>query len=330
MSGPRIVLCNWHPFSAWRLPESVAEAVRDAWPEADVVHLETLEGHEDALSQCRIFAGSRLPRDAFARAPRLTWIHSTATSVAQFMYPELVASAVVMTNARTVHAAPMAEHAMAMILAMTRRLPSAVRHQSSRHWAQQDLWDEQPRPGEIAGSRVLLVGFGAVGRAIAARLGAFGATVHAVTRTGRGAPGVQAVLWPADRLRAVLPAADVVVLAAPATKATARLVGREELAAMRPGAILVNLSRGSLVDEEALVDALVARTIGGAALDVFEEEPLPPESPLWTLPNVLVTPHTSAVSDRLWPRQTELLVENLRRFREGRPLLNIVDKNEGY
>ena len=182
----------------------------------------------------------------------------------------------------------------------------------------------------IAGARVLVVGLGAIGGAVAQRMTLLGASVTGLRRQATGVTHGQWTEAPSDRLHELLPAADIVVIAAPHTRETRGLIGRAELALMAPGAILVNVSRGQLVDEPALVEALRAGAIAGAALDVFVDEPLPPDSPFWTLPNVLITPHTSGFSPDHWDRATDLFAENLQRFDTGQPLVNVVDKQAGY
>jgi len=246
------------------------------------------------------------------------------------MYTELRSSGVLVTNASGVHAIPMAEHILGALIALARHFPDAVRYQQERRWAQQEIWDKPLRPRELSGQRLLIVGFGAIGRELARRVQPLGMKVWAVTRSGRGDAGLAERIVPAAELDAALPEADFVVLAAPETRETRHLIGPRQLAAMKPTAFLVNVARGSLVDEVALVEALRRRAIAGAALDVAEQEPLLPESPLWTLDNVFITPHISAASEFLWERQAVLLLENLERWFSGRELLNLVDLTRGY
>jgi phosphoglycerate dehydrogenase-like enzyme len=176
----------------------------------------------------------------------------------------------------------------------------------------------------------VLVGFGAVGRAVAERLRAFGVHIWAVTRSGKADASLAERVFPATELQAAVREADYVILAAPETPETHHLIGAKELAAMKRSAILVNVARGSLVDQAALVSALEKRSIGGAALDVASPEPLPPENPLWSLENVFLTPHISGISERIWQRETELLMDNLDRWFRGQPLRNRVDLQRGY
>jgi phosphoglycerate dehydrogenase-like enzyme len=224
----------------------------------------------------------------------------------------------------------MAEHIAGMIVAMARDFPGAMRFQVQRKWAQQEIWDGRARPRELGGALALIVGFGAVGRATAKRLRAFGMRIWAVTRSGEADASIAECAFAVAKLNAALPSADYVILAAPETPETHHLIGAEQLGLMKASAILVNVARGSLVDQAALIAALEKRAIGGAALDVASPEPLPPENPLWALENVFITPHTSGISERIWQRETELLMENLERWFRGEPLQNRVDLERGY
>ena len=182
----------------------------------------------------------------------------------------------------------------------------------------------------IAGSRVLVLGLGSIGSAVAARMKLLGAEVTGLRRSAAETTAGEWTVAPASRLHELLPGADVVVVAAPHTRLTRGIIGREELSLMSRDAILVNISRGQLIDEQALIDALRTGSIAGAALDVFVDEPLPPESPFWALPNVIITPHTSGLRPDHWAAATDLFAENIRRFDAGEPLLNVVDKAHGY
>ncbi len=326
----KLLICVWHGFTLWRPPAEMAAQVRRRWPEMRVVHLPNYDHLDDELPDTHIFVGYSLRAEQFARARKLQWIHSTAAGVGQLMYPELRSSSVVLTNASGVHAIPIAEHVLGTLIALARHFPAAVRYQSERRWAQQEIWDRTPRPRELAGQTLLLVGFGAIGRELARRAKPLGMKVWAVTRSGKADAELAEHVLPASRLEEALPEADFVVLAAPETPETHHLIGARQLQVMKPTAFLVNVARGSLVDEVALADALTRRAIAGAALDVAEREPLPPESPLWALDNLFLTPHISAVSESLWDRQIELLLENLERWFSGRELRNQVDLKRGY
>jgi phosphoglycerate dehydrogenase-like enzyme len=246
------------------------------------------------------------------------------------MYPEMISSDVVITNAREIHGPVVAEHAIALVLALAKRLPRAMQYQAKKHWAQQTLWDERPRPREVAGATVAVVGMGSIGREFTKRAKALGMKVLAVREDPKKGLGGADAVYGSTQLDEVLPQADYVLLCAPVTPATTGLMDQARLARMKPEAYLLNVSRGPLIDEPALLRALQQRTIAGAALDVFVEEPLPPESPFWDLDNLFITPHTAAVTERLWDRHYELIRENLERFLQRRPLLHEVNKKGGY
>lgn len=326
----KLTICVWHPFDQWRPPAGMGEAIRGRWPEMRVVHLPDYDGLPKELPDTDIFVGYSLRPKQLVEAKKLKWVHSTASGVAQLMYPELRDSGVLVTNTRGIFAVPMAEHTMGLLLALARNLPDSVRHQDRAHWGQQEIWDKRQRLTELNGQTLLIVGFGSVGQELAQRAKAFGMKVWAVTRSGHGNPTLAEKVVAIASLNEVLPQADYVVIAAPETAETRQLIGVAELSRMKVGARLINVSRGSLLDEVELVKALKEGRIGGAALDVTATEPLPPESPLWKAPNLFITPHTSAVSDRLWTRQTELLLQLLEKWFEGEELFNRVDLQKGY
>ncbi len=329
-SETKLLICVWHEFTLWRPPADVAVQVRKHWPEMRVVHLPTYDHMEAELPDVDIFVGYSLRPQQFLLAKKLKWIHSTAAGVGQLMFPELKASSVVVTNASGIHTVPMAEHILGTLVALARHFPDCVRHQAARHWAQQEIWDKPLRPRELAGQTLLIIGFGAIGRELARRVRPLGMQIWAMTRSGTGDASLADRILPVAQLDAVIHQADYVVLAAPETPATHHMIGAKQLAAMKPTAYLINVARGTLVDEAALIETLEKRAIAGAALDVTSEEPLPAESPLWGLENVFITPHMSAASEYLWDRQTDLLLQNLERWFSGRELINRVDLQRGY
>jgi phosphoglycerate dehydrogenase-like enzyme len=311
------------------VPPWAEESVRAGFPQ-----LKVIMGDEETISReigdCEILVTWTLPAEQFARARSLRWIHSPSAGLDKLLTPRLVESDVAVTNARTVHAVPVAEHAIALVLALARNLWECFRHQAERAWGRRQLWQKEHLPQEVNGRTLGLVGFGAIGQEIAARAKGLEMRVVAVKRDpSRGADLADRV-YSLQQLPAMLAEADYLVLAAPDTPQTRQLISQEELRRMKPTAYLINVSRGSLVDTEALRKALESGTIAGAGLDVTDPEPLPPEHPLWTTPHVLITHHMGGATDRLWQRQTELLKENLRRYLAGEPLLNLVDKRRGY
>jgi phosphoglycerate dehydrogenase-like enzyme len=308
----------------------MAETLRRRWPEMRVLHLPDYDRLPQELPDTDIFVGYSLRPQQLKEARKLKWIHSTAAGVAQLMYPELRESGIVVTNPSGIFSVPMAEHTIGLILALARNLPDSVRYQDASRWAQQELWDKPQHLTELNGQLLLIVGMGSIGRELARRARALEMRVWGVTRSGKGDAALAERILPASQLAAALPEADYVVIAAPETVETKHLIGAKHLARMKGTARLINVARGSLLDEAALVHALETGALAGAALDVASAEPLPAESPLWRAPNLILTPHTSAMSDRLWHRQTEVLAELLERWFAGQEMFNQVDFARGY
>ncbi len=314
----------------WNLPGIHVDALASQFPSVRFDSPRDRAEADRRLPEADIVLGWAVRRSNFAMASRLRWIQLTAAGVGSLLFPELVASPVIVTNARGLHAVSMAEHALGMMLALARKLHLARDAQGRHHWSQEDQWGEAPPIGQLAGGTLGLVGMGAVGRALAERARALGMRVLAVRRRPAADPSPAEVQWGPERLGELLRRSDWLVLAAPLTGETHGLIGRAELAQMPPHAVLVNLGRGALVDEAALGEALAAGRIAGAALDVFLEEPLPETSPLWAMPQVIVTPHVSGLGPRFWERTCALFALNLRHWLAGEPLENVVDKRAGY
>ena len=283
------------------------------------------------ISDAEIALTPSLRPAQFAAAKKLRWIHSPSAAVHQFLFPEFLNSEVILTNGRDVHGPVVAEHVIALIFALAKNLPAAVRFQQRHIWGQEIAWGPAHRPRELAGATLGLVGLGSIGRAVAAHAAALGMHVVAARQhpENQTPQSVHEVL-PSSRLDELLARSDYVVLAAPVTQSTQKMIGRPQLAKMEVDAYLINVSRGALIDESALIECLRGHKIAGAALDVFEKEPLPPDSPLWDMDNLLITPHTAGMSEKLWERQYLLFSENLRRYLSGQPLLAQVNKQIGY
>jgi phosphoglycerate dehydrogenase-like enzyme len=270
-------------------------------------------------------------RDVFPSASRLKWVQSPAVGVGSLMFPELLASPVVITSARGIRARAIAEHVLGVTIALARRLPVAMRAQVAHRWAQQELEGATVDVRTLDGQRLGIVGLGAIGLELVKIAAPFGFRISAIRRrAGEPKPNGVEEVWPLDRLPDLLACSDVVVLALPHTPETKRLIGKRELDQVKRGALLVNVARGKLVDDAAVIEALRDGRLGGAALDVFSEEPLDPASPYWDLPNVLITPHTSGAMQDYWTPLVALFTDNLRRFEKGEPLRNVVDKKAGY
>lgn len=326
----KLLICVWHPFSEWRPQPVMPETIRRRWPEMRVVHLPNYDHIARELPDTDIFFGYSLRAPQLKEARKLKWIHSTATGVAQLMYPELRDSGIVVTNPKGIFSIPIAEHSLGLLIALARNFPDSVRGQDRREWVQQELWDKPQHLTELSGKLLLIIGYGSIGREVARRARAFDIRVWGVTRSGLGDQSLAEKIVPATQLESVLPEADYILIAAPETRDTTRLIGPAQFARMKRGARLINVGRGSLLDEAALLCALETGALAGAALDVTQTEPLPSDSPLWRAPNLFITPHTSAVSDRLWERETALLMDLLERWFSGKELRNVVDFDKGY
>jgi len=325
-----ILVAIYSPFAAWCIPEAQVERLRGEFPEHAFVRADSDAETIQRIPGADVAFGARLTPEHLAAARRLRWIHSPAAGVGNMLFPDMLASPVEITNSRGNSSGTIGEHVIAVTLALLRDLPLAWRRQAERTWAQNEF-DAGASMRTLREARVLIVGLGSIGGEAARLAAAFGAHVIGVRRRVEGQPpaGVAAVVTP-ERLHQELPLADVVVVAAPQTPATVHLIGAPELAMMKGEAILVNVSRGKLIDEAALVRALEAGRLRGAALDVFEHEPLAPDSPLWAREDVLVTPHVSGFHAEYWRDAVAMFADNLRRFTAGQPLVNPVDKKAGY
>ena len=326
----KILIVHHHRFELWHAPPWLRDKLQSAFPDFHFLQLENYDRVAQEIADTDVFIGWSLRPEQFVAAKRLRWIHSPAAAVHQLMYPELIASDVIVTNSSTVHGPVVAEHAMSVLLALAKRLPQAMKYQREKKWAQTLLWKETPRPREVSGATVVVVGVGGIGNPFIGHARYFGMHVIEVRENvSKGKGEADEVVSLAD-LDTVLPRADYVLLCTPVTPSTTGMINESRLSKMKADAYLINVGRGPLVDEAALLHALQTQRIAGAALDVFVEEPLPDESPLWSLENLLITPHTAAVTERLWDRHFDLIVENLGRLLADEPLLNQVDTKLGY
>jgi phosphoglycerate dehydrogenase-like enzyme len=330
------------PILSARIRAQDLQRIQAAAPGSRIVNL-SVEGLADGpVDDVEVLLRGWLVAEAFdrllARAPHLTWVHSATSGVERALTPAALARDVLVTNARGVFSRPIAEHVLLMILAISRNLPQLLELQRERTW--------QPLEGrELRDLTIGIIGYGSLGRGVASLASAFGARVIAMRRrpeTGGAAdapadgddefpfePRLDRVVGP-DGLHELLAESDVVVLAAPLTPTTDGMINEAALAAMKKDAWLINVARGRLIDDTALIRALRDNRIGGAALDAFRDEPLPPSSPYWELPNVIMTPHTAWSSARVLDRSIDLFCDNLRRFSRGEPLRNVVDPSAGY
>ena len=269
----------------------------------------------------------QLSPEELAAAPRLRWVQLIGAGVDRVLIPELVARGIPITNNSGVHAPNIAEHVMALMLAFARGLPSFIRAQIGHEWAHERV---RPRAFELQGQTLLVAGVGDIGLALARRATAFGMTVIGIRRHAAPPPEGVAEIHDAAALPELLPRADHVAICLPLTARTRGLFDGTMFGRMKRGAYLYNIGRGAIVETPALVAALQSGQLGGAGLDVTEPEPLPPDSPLWEMPNVIITAHTSGSTPRYWERAFEVLRDNIARFERGAPLRNLVNPSEGY
>jgi len=325
-----ILVSIQQPVAAWQIPSAQVERLRLAFPQHAFVYATTAAERAAGLGRCDVAYTWILSAAELAAAPHLRWLHSSAVAVGTICLPALAERGVVVTNTRGVQGGPIAEHVFATLLALTHRLPFALERQRTQTWAQHEFVGDR-LPVRLAGLCLGVVGLGSIGAEVA-RLGvAFGMRVIGVRRHPEqgGPPGVHAV-WGAHRLDDLAGAADVFVVAAPLTGETAALLDGRRIALLKPGAWLVNVARGQLVDPDALVAALASGALSGAALDVFAQEPLPAASPLWHAPNLLITPHTSGFRPGHWDDAVDVFIDNLGRWDRGAPVQWQVDAARGY
>jgi len=275
------------------------------------------------IRDAEILLAGRFSSEMFAAAKELKWVQAVAAGVDRFLFYDFVSSDVILTNARGVHPAQVSDHALALILAFSRKLNKFIKFQLEQKWVR--LGCE-----ELQGKVIGIVGLGAIGREIARKAKCFGMKVVALDKNVAVPPSFVDELLKPPSLLTLLKQSDFVVLSVPLTQETERLIREPELTAMKKDGILINVSRGRIVQEQALVNALKENKIGGAGLDVFEEEPLPPHSELWAMENVVITPHVAGSTPYYWSRVCDIFCENLRRYVSGQPLINVIDKKAGY
>jgi phosphoglycerate dehydrogenase-like enzyme len=327
----KVLIATPHRLDLWIAPPWFAGRFTKDFPQIKIVQAENSDTITQEFSDSEIAFAFALSLKQLQSAKKLRWIHSPSAAIHQFLFPEFVASDVILTNARDVHGPVVAEHVIALIFALAKKIPQAVRFQEKHVWGQEIAWRAGQRPRELAGATLGLVGLGSIGRAVAHHAATLGMNVIAA-REHPESPKPESVheVLSSDHLDELLARSDYVVLAAPVTPATQGMISRPQLAKMKADACLINVGRGALIDEPALIEALRDHKIDAAALDVFEKEPLPADSPFWDLDNLLITPHTAGMTEKLWERHYVLFSENLRRYLSGQPLLALVDKHGGY
>jgi phosphoglycerate dehydrogenase-like enzyme len=324
-----LIFTVW-PVEFWRVPKTQVERLRGRFPHITFTHALTDADAFSAIHSADVALASRLSAEIVGNAPRLRWVHSTAAAVGILPLKELAARNIAVTNSRGIQAATIAEFVIGGLLVISRRLHLTLEAQRERRWIQNELTSDV-WPWSLRGRRMTIVGLGTIGCEVAHRAHAFGMKVTAIRRKiSEARPAFVEHITGPEQLDESLRGCDVLVISAPSIAETDRLIGAGRLALLNRGAIVINVARGKIIDEAALIAALRSGHLGGAVLDVFEHEPLEPQNPLWTLPNVIISPHVSGVRPDHWDDVIDLFSENLQRFERGEPLLNVVDVHAGY
>jgi phosphoglycerate dehydrogenase-like enzyme len=278
------------------------------------------------IAEADVLVAADVPGAWIEMAPRLRWVHAPSAGVERVLRPGLAARGIAVSSSRGTYDQPVAEHALALLLALARRLADLAALRGRHEWLDLSI---VPGIVELAGRTLAVVGMGSIGGRVAEMAAAIGMRVLGVRRRPAPHPAAERVVG-LDGLLAVLSESDALVAALPEAPGTRRLLGRRELSALRPGALVVNVGRGSAMDQEALVDLLRSGRLGGAGLDVADPEPPPSDSPLWTAPNLILTGHTAGSSEHYPRRQLACFAENLQAFLDGRELPGRVDAAAGY
>ncbi len=309
-----------------RLSEEQLKTVRAIAPDVNFVRATTDEELLHEIQDADALLGLRPTSEMIQRAERLRWIQVGGVGVERMRFPELVNSDIVLTNARGETAINIAEHVMALILAFTRTIHITIKRQMDKVWESRANLPVL----EIAGETLGILGLGSIGLQVAKRATAFDMRILAVDPTQTYKPDYVEALWKIDRFHDMLGQSDFVAICCPLTTETESMMGANEFHTMKPTAFLINIARGGIVDQIALVEALQAKEIAGAGLDALDPEPLPQDSLLWEMDNVIVTPHHAGQSPKAPGRTFDLFCENLKRFVAGEPLINVVDKTRWY
>lgn len=322
--------------AGWSQPRSVVvfgnmfdpESLRSVLPDAEVTVAQFGDFNNPALAKADVVIGF-CSAELLAVAPQLRWIQHYAAGVENCVSIDALAErGILLTNMQKASSPAIAEHAIAMMFALARRFPEYIGYQQAGEWRRGEL--DRSNHYELAGKTMLVYGLGGIGTEIARRAAALGMRVIAIRNSSRTGPEFVAEVGLPDDLLAFASRADVIANAAPLTPATQGALNDKFFAALKPTALFVNVGRGGTVDTDALVAALQSGRLAGAGLDVTDPEPLPSGHPLWTIPNVLITPHVAGVSDNDYQRYRAIILENLQRYQAGGKMLNVVDLDRGY
>ena len=324
-----LIHISW-PVKAWCIPDTHVAWLREQFPDIEFIQPASLDDAKQIIGGIDVAFTPFLTKELVAAAQNLRWVHSSAAAVEGLLpLGALAARGIPVTNSRGVQAIPIAEHVIGGLLVLARKYDRTMEAQREHRWIQNDLIHDWP--WLLHGKRMTIVGLGTIGVEVAKRAHAFGMNVTGVRR--RVAEHRHSYLdrvVTSDRLHEALENCDILVLSAPGVSATHGMIGAEQIALLNRGAILVNVARAQIVNDAAMRSALASGQLGGAVVDVFEREPLEPDNPLWSTPNVIVTPHSSGFRASHWDEVTDLFAHNLREFRSGGPLKNVVDHAAGY
>ena len=326
----KILISIQQPVTQWQIPVEGVATLRKRFPHIQFVHATTPEQRADGLAVCDAMYTWILKDHELAQAAQLRWVHTSAVAVETLCLPELFARGIAVSNTRGVQAVPIAEHVMAVTLALAKQIPFVIENQQLARWAQNEFVGAR-LPWLLKGRTLGLIGVGTIGSEIAKRAESFGMRVIALRRRpAYGTIGHVERVYGKDQLDEFLGQSHVLVICAPLTPETHSLMGATQFAQLPRGAVVVNVGRAKIIDTDALVEALKSGHLGGAALDVFPQEPLPAEHPLWKTPNVILTPHTSGFRHGHWDEVIDLFAENIERYQRGEPLKFRIDPELGY
>lgn len=326
----KVLISIQQPVPQWQIPVEGVDALRRRFPHIQFTHATTPEERAEGLTVCDVVFTWLLQEPELVTALRLKWIHSSAVAVETFCLPQLFARDIAVSNTRGVQAVPIAEHVIAVALALSKQIPFVLENQQQARWAQ-NAFVGRRLPWLLKGRTLGLIGVGTIGSEIAKRAEAFGMRVIALRRRpAYGTIGHVERVYGKEDLAEFLGQCHVLVICAPLTPDTLNLLGAAQFAQLPRGAVVVNVGRAKIVDTDALRASLSSGHLGGASLDVFPQEPLPPEHPLWTTPNVILTPHTSGFRQGHWDEVVDLFGDNLDRFLRGEPLKFRVEPELGY
>jgi phosphoglycerate dehydrogenase-like enzyme len=326
----KILVSIQQPVRQWQIPVEGVDALRARFPHLHFVHATTPEERAAALKDCDAAYTWILDTAELAGAAKLRWVHTSAVAVETLCLPELFARGIAVSNTRGVQAIPIAEHVMAVALGLAKQIPFVIENQQRSRWAQNEFMGGR-LPWLLKGRTLGLVGVGTIGSEIAKRAEAFGMKVIALRRRpAYGVIGHVERVYGKEQLDEFLAQTHVLVIAAPLTPETLGLMGPAQFAQLPEGAVVINVGRAKIIDTDALIAALQSGHLAGASLDVFPQEPLPSDHPLWTTPNVILTPHTSGFRQGHWDEVVQLFGDNLERWLTGQPLKHQIDPGLGY